>query len=100
MPDQSGGTGPFLTKDQFHQWKDEYHEMVLRAEKQRAADTEKILKAIKDSQEESRADCREDSDRNAKRIDKLEEQMNAGKILGGVAAAIATILGALGIWYK
>lgn len=84
---RSGGDGPYLTKDEFFAWKDEYHEDAERR-------TEKILLAIEKSANRVDAQCREQSDRNEKRIEKLEGDKVVERIIGVVVAAI---LGTLGI---
>jgi hypothetical protein len=100
MADQSGGAGPYLTKDQFYEWKDEFHLVELKRERQRQEDKKEILEAIEKSGISISEGCKDDSVRNEKRIEKLESQLQLGKVIGGIAAAIATLLGALGIYYK
>lgn len=83
---RSGGDGPYLTKDEFFAWKDEYHEDAERR-------TEKILLAIEKSAQRVNTDCREQSDRNEKRIEKLEGDRVWERFIGLVAAAVLGILG-------
>lgn len=99
MTDQNGGSGPYLTKDQFHQWKDEYHLVQLRNEKQRAQDKQDILNAIERSAVKSREDCREDAERNERRIEKLENSSNAQKFWSGLIALVTSVVAAVAGWF-
>jgi hypothetical protein len=95
MPDQNGGSGPYLTKDHFYEWKDEYHLQQLKNEKQRAADKQDILDAIEKSTIKVSEGCKDDSKRNEKRIENIEGQLQIGKILGSVITAGLTAIGLL-----
>lgn len=93
MPDQNGGSGPYLTKDQFNDWKDEYHLQQLANEKMRAQDKADILQAIEHHGDRVTNGCREDSERNEKRIERIETQLQIGKILGGIITAGLAAIG-------
>lgn len=100
MSDQkSGGSGPFLTKDEFYAWKDEYHLDQLDLRDKMDAQTKEIKNHFDVGVEKGRDHCKEMDARLEKRIEKLESNTTWERLIAGGVAFTTAVLTAVASWW-
>jgi hypothetical protein len=100
MSDQkSGGSGPFLTKDEFYQWKDEYHLDQMDLRDRMDAQTKEITAHFDDGVAGGRAHCEKADLRLERRIEKLENNTTWERLIAGGVAFGTAILTAVASWW-
>lgn len=108
--DPKGGSGHYLTKDEFWRFKDEYRLDQLDLKDRMDAQTKEIVQQInkrfadqngriEKSWEDGRAHCDKSDDRLEKRIEKLETSRTYERLLAGGVAFGTSILTAIASWF-
>jgi hypothetical protein len=90
--DQQGG-GPYLTKDEFHKF-------VIDNRDRQDANKREIMSEIRQAFDDSRTHCEEADNRVIERVEKLEGNAYAGKIIATVLGALASIATAISIFWR
>lgn len=96
---QNRGAGPFLTKDEFYSWKDEYHLDQIELRDRMDAQTKEITAHFDNGIEGGRAHCEKQDARLEKRIEKLESNTNWERLMAGGIAFGTAIVTAVASWW-
>jgi hypothetical protein len=85
MSDQNGGSGPYLTKDDFHEY-------VIDNRDRQDRNKLEIIQSLSVMMKEYRIDCEDDYSKIDRRVEKLEDYQKKQNVLAVIIGAISAAL--------